>query len=57
MNIPNIAFECPYCGEITRPYYWNAVIFNGDDFKCEHCNKTIVIELYTAQDEEDMESE
>ena len=24
---------------------------------CSHCNKTIVIELYTVQDEEDMEAE
>ena len=51
-------WECPHCGQLTETNFWDfEVIFNGTKFKCQHCNKIIVIELYTTQDEEDEESE
>jgi hypothetical protein len=57
----NIFFECPNCEkvvEIEHPkYYEMDIISNGASFQCSNCKKFIVIELYTTQDEEDMESE
>lgn len=57
-NDENISIECPNCGHWTTANFPKLNgIHNGASFVCEHCNKTIVIELYTAQDEEDMEAE
>lgn len=54
----DILIECPNCGHWTVASFPRLNgIFNGTSFVCNNCKKTIVIELYTAQDEEDMKSE
>lgn len=53
-----VQWECPNCGYLSTTYLDEIKeIVNGSHFVCSHCNKTIVIELYTVQDEEDMEAE
>ncbi len=58
LSLLKMTWECPHCGYLTETSFWDLkIIFNGSTFICNNCHKTIVIELYTAQDEEDMESE
>jgi len=53
-----VQWECPHCGYLSTIYLDEVkVIVNGLHFICNHCKKTIVVELYTVQDEEDMEAE